>query len=393
MSQQHKIACTIMRGGTSKGLFFHEADLPEDQALRDRILLAAFGSPDPRQINGLGGSYSTTSKAAIIGPGREPGVDVNYTFGQVSVTAPLVDYRGNCGNISAAVGPFAVDEGLVAIQEPVTTVRILNTNTGKVIEAEVPVVDGQAAVEGECQIAGVPGSGARIRLGFVDPGGSVTGKLLPTGRVKDTLTVPGLPDIEASLVDAGNPGVFVRAQDVGLTATETPEALDALPGMLERLERIRSVAAVAMGLVDEAELAAKLSPAVPKIAVVTSPTTYQTPTGSTIRADSVDVVARIMSMQRTHRAYALTGAIALAAAVSVPGSIVAEAIGGQPGAINQIRLGHPAGTMNLEVITAQTNGRLQLLKITAERTARRLLDGYVYVPRRVWSMAEKASAI
>ena len=319
MSQQNKIPCTIIRGGTSKGVFFHEKDLPEDSSLRDEILLSAFGSPDPRQIDGLGGSYSVTSKAAIIGPGREPGIDVNYTFGQVSVTAPLVDYRGNCGNISSAVGPFAIDEGLVTAQEPVTTVRILNTNTGKIIEAEIPVVDGRAAIDGDCEIAGVPGTGARIRLGFVDPGGSVTGKLLPSGRTVDILNVPGLGEIQASLVDAGNPGVFVRAADVGLTATETAEELDTIPGMLDKLERIRSAAAVVMGFVDDVERATELSPAIPKMAVVAPSATYQVANGL-IHADAIDIVARIMTMQRTHRAYALTGAIALAAAASLPGT-------------------------------------------------------------------------
>jgi len=388
LSRQNKIPCTIIRGGTSKGIFFHEEDLPENTALRDKILLSAFGSPDPRQIDGLGGSYSITSKAAIIGPGQEPGIDVNYTFGQVSITAPLVDYRGNCGNISSAVGPFAIDEGLVAAQEPVTTVRILNTNTGKIIEAEVPVVDGRAAIDGDCEIAGVPGTGARIRLGFVDPGGSVTGKMLPTGRTVDILNVPGLGKIEASLVDAGNPGVFVRAADVGLTATETAEELDAIPDMLDRLERIRSVAAVAMGLVDDAERATELSPAIPKIAVVAPPTTHQGVNGL-IRAEAIDIVARIMSMQRTHRAYALTGAIALAAAASLPGTIIAEAAKIPSSNVTQIRLAHPAGSMNLEVFTAQTNGCKQVLKIIAERTARRLMDGYVYIPKRVWTARRK----
>ncbi len=391
MSQQIKIPCTIMRGGTSKGVFFHEADLPEDRAARDQILLAAFGSPDPRQIDGLGGSYSTTSKAAIIGPGRRPGIDVNYTFAQVSVVAPLVDYVGNCGNVSSAVGPFAIDEGLVQAEAPVTKVHILNTNTDKVIEAEIPVTDGRAAIEGDCRIAGVPGTGARIRLGFVDPGGSVTGKLLPTGRAREVLVVPGLGEIEASLVDAGNPCAFVRAADVGLKATETPEELDAIPGVLDRLEHIRSVAAVAMGLVDDAGRATQLSPAVPKIAVVAPPITYRDVGGSMVRAEDVDLVARIMSLQRTHRAYALTGAIATAAAAGIPSTIVAEAMGQKGGASGPFRLGHAAGRMTLEVVTAQTNGHTQLLKVIAERTARRLMDGYVYVPKRVWAGAKVAA--
>jgi hypothetical protein len=235
----------------------------------------------------------------------------------------------------------------------------------------------------------VPGTGARIRLGFVDPGGSVTGRLLPTGRAREVLRVPGLGEFEASLVDAGNPAVFVRARDVGLTATETPEALDEIPGMLDKLERIRSVAAVAMGLVAErdAARATELSPAVPKIAVVAPATPYQDVGGATIPAEDIDLAARIMSLQRTHRSYALTGAIATAAAAGIPETIVAEVLGQGAGASRQFRLGHPAGVMTLEVVTAQTNGHTQLLKVVAERTARRLMAGHVYVPKRVWAGA------
>ena len=390
MSQQVGVRCVIMRGGTSKGLFFHESDLPADRETRDRFLLAAMGSPDPRQIDGLGGTFSTTSKVAILSVARRPDIDVDYTFAQVSVTQALVDYVGNCGNISSAVGPFAVDEGLVSPAEPLTVVRILNTNTNKVIEAEVPVVDGQAAVEGDCRIAGVPGAGARIRLGFVDPGGSVTGKLLPTGRARDVLHVPGLGDFEASLVDAANPAVFVRAGDLGLTGVESAEALDAMPGLLDKLERLRGAAAQMMGLVEDAARATHLSPAVPKIAVVAPPAGYTTPTGETVRAEDVDLVARIQSLQRTHRAYALTGAIATAAAAGVPGSIVAEALGGAAG--QQFRLGHPGGTMNLEVVTARENGSTHLVKVVAERTARRLMEGQVLAPRRVWQAAAAVAA-
>jgi 2-methylaconitate cis-trans-isomerase PrpF len=386
MSQQIPIRAVMMRGGTSRGLFFLESDLPADRAQRDRILLAAFGSPDPRQIDGMGGSYSTTSKCAIIGPGTQPGIDINYTFAQVSVTAPLVDGRGNCGNISAAVGPFAIDEGLVPAREPVTVVRILNTNTGKVIEAEVPVIDGRAAIDGDCEIAGVPGMGARIRLAFVEPAGSVTGRLLPTGRPCDVLEVPGLGPVAASLVDAGNPVVFVRARDAGLTGLEAAEALDAAPGALDRLEHIRGAGAVAMGLVDDPARAAAVSPAVPKIALVTAPADFETAAGRRVLAGEVDLVARILSMGRAHRAYAITGALATAAAAGIAGTLVAEAAGRPAGAGRggRLRLGHPAGVMALEVVTGPAG---EVLKVVVERTARRLMDGQVYVPARIWQPA------
>ena len=338
---------------------------------RDAVLLAAFGSPDPRQIDGLGGSYSTTSKAAIIAPGRRSDVDVNYTFAQVSVMEPLVDYQGNCGNISSAVGAFAIDEGLIPAQEPLTTVRILNTNTNKIIEAEVPVVAGKAAVLGDCQIDGVPGTGAPIRLGFVDPGGSVTGKLLPTGNPVDKLDIPGFGTIDTSLVDAANPAVFVRAQDVGMTGTETAVAIDEQPQLLTLLEAIRSVAAEAMSLAR--------SPAIPKMAVVAPAMTYLAANDEKIGAKDVDMVARIMSMQRAHRAYALTGAIATAAASVIPETLVAESagqVGQRP--ISQFRLGHPAGTMMLEVVSAQENGRIHLQKVIAEANGQ-APDGWICV--------------
>jgi 2-methylaconitate cis-trans-isomerase PrpF len=378
-----------MRGGTSKGLFFYEKDLPPPGEWRDRVLLAAFGSPDPRQINGLGGATSTTSKAAIIAPANVEGIDVNYTFGQVSVNAPQVDYHANCGNISSAVGPFAVDEGLVPVEKPQTLVRIFNTNTGKLIEARVPVVDGGAgspglaAVEGETRIAGVPEPGACIAVTFVDPGGSVTGRLLPTGRVRERLTVSGWGKLEVSMVDAGNPAVFFRAADIGLKATEGPDELDGRQEILDLFEQIRCAAAVAMGLADDAATATKTTPSVPKVAAVAPPAAYRCTTGESIGAEELDLVALIMSMQRTHPAYALTGAVATSAAAALDGSIVAEVIGGTDKSHGRLRLGHPGGVMICGVAIDE-EGPEPRLRVTVERTARRLMDGYVYVPARLW---------
>jgi 2-methylaconitate cis-trans-isomerase PrpF len=383
MSQQTRIPCVVMRGGTSKGLFFHQKDLPDERVHWDAILLAAFGSPDPRQIDGLGGSYSTTSKAAIIRPSSRPNVDIDYTFGQVSVDAALVDYRGNCGNISSAVGPFAIDEGLVEITEPVTCVRILNTNTGKIIEAEVQVENGQAAVEGNCHIAGVPGTGSPIRMGFIEPSGSVTKKLLPTGRPIEVLRVPGVGDIEASLVDAGNPAIFVRAADVGMTARESAEDIDGQPELVHRLEAVRSAATVVLGFVDDITRATTESPAVPKMTMVAPPSSYQTAQGEWVEKESIDVTARIMSMQRAHRAFAITGSIATTAAAVIPGTIVSEASKDIVQQTGQLRLGHPAGTMCIEVTATQNSEQTHIHKIVVERTARRLMEGFVLVPNHV----------
>ncbi|MBN1318755.1 MAG: PrpF protein, partial [Anaerolineales bacterium] len=220
--EQKRIRCAFMRGGTSRGLFVMRNELPADPVMRDKVILRMYGSPDIRQIDGMGGADSLTSKLAIIGPPTRTDADVDYTFAQVSITKPLVDYKGNCGNISSAVGPFAIDQGLVEPVEPVTTVRIHQTNTDKLIIAQVPVVNGMARVEGDYKIDGVPGTGARIGLDFSDTAGAVTGSLLPTGHPMDRMDVPGVGPIDMTIVDAANPCVFVRAADLGIRGTETP---------------------------------------------------------------------------------------------------------------------------------------------------------------------------
>ena len=252
-----KIPAVYMRGGTSRCLVFHERDLPAPGPARDAVLLAALGSPDPngRQLDGLGGGISSLSKAVIIGPPTLPGADVDYTFAQVEVKKAFVDYAGNCGNCSSSVGPFAIDEGLVTARDGETLVRIHNTNTKKLIVAHVPVANGEAAASGDFELAGVAGRGARIALDFVDPGGAGTGRLLPTGRARDVIA-----GVEVSCVDATNPVVFVRARDLGLTGTETPQAVDADHDVSARLEKLRVEAGARMGMAESA--------AVPKIAFV-----------------------------------------------------------------------------------------------------------------------------
>ena len=260
------------------------------------------------------------------------------------MTRAAVDYRGNCGNISSAIGPFAIDEALLPAREPATVVRIHNTNTQKVIHAHVPVESGQAAVRGDFALDGVPGTGARIALDFLDPGGAVTGRLLPTGRAQDLLEVPGLGPVSASLVDATNPMVFVRAKDLGLDGTERPEDLDGRPGLPARLEAIRAAAAVRMGLARTPEEASRTSTAVPKIAIVAPPAAYRTLAGATVESDAVDLVARIVSMGKVHRAFALTGAMCLAVAARIPGTLPHEA-GALAGAAGDVRIGHPSGVL------------------------------------------------
>jgi hypothetical protein len=308
---QRRIPAVYMRGGTSRCLVFHERDLPAAGAARDRILLAALGSPDPygRQLNGLGSGVSSLSKACIIGPPTHSEAQVDYTFAQVEVKNAVVDYKGNCGNCSSSVGPFAIDEGLVEITGSTTTVRIHNTNTKKVIIAHVPVRDGEAAVEGDFELAGIAGRGARIALDFLDPGGAGTGRLLPTGSPREIID-----GIEVSLVDATNAVVFVRAKDVGVTGTESPTAIDDDGALSARLERIRVEAGRRMGITGSA--------AAPKIAMIAAPTTFTALDGVAYDPDAADVVGRAISMGNCHRAFPLTVAMCLGVAARIDGTVV-----------------------------------------------------------------------
>src|SRR5438046_3430475 len=273
-----KLPCAIYRGGTSKPIFFLADDLPKDANKRDQIVLEAFGTPDVRQIDGLGGADPLTSKVAYIGAPTVPDTDINYTFGYVGIVNPVIDYTGNCGNTSAAVGPFALLRGLIKPVEPVTKVRIYNTNTKKVILAEFQVRDGEFVSEGDFRIDGVPGSGSKILLDFIGSGGAVTGKLLPTGKVREEVKFPTLGTLEVSMVDAANPFVFVRAKDLGLRDDAPLEAVAADEPLLKKCAEIRSVVAEIMGIAKK-EDATRTSPGVPKIALISPPTTYQTPKG------------------------------------------------------------------------------------------------------------------
>jgi 2-methylaconitate cis-trans-isomerase PrpF len=363
---QRRVPAVYMRGGTSRCLVFHERDLPGPGAERDRILLSALGSPDPfgRQLDGLGGGISSLSKACIIGPASHPDADVDYTFAQVEVKAPVVDYKANCGNCSSSVGPFAIDEKLVAARDGETVVRIHNTNTKKIIVAHVPVRDGEAAVDGDFELPGVAGRGARIALDFLDPGGAGTGRLLPTGQVRERML-----DVEASCVDATNPMVFVRACDVGVTGTELPTAIDADRELMARLEAIRVEAARRMGIPGSAS--------VPKVALVAAPVRFTTLDGVTHDGGASDVVGRVISMGNCHRAFALTAAMCLGVAARIPGTVVHEATRGASG---DVRLGHPSGVLPIAAAVSTPGGAPRAEHVTVYRTARRLMEGYVRVP-------------
>ncbi len=390
---QAKIRTVIMRGGTSRGLFFREEGTPANPEARTWAILAAFGSPDSygRQIDGLGGATSLTSKAAIISKGTQPGIDVNFTFGQVGIEKPLIDMRGNCGNISSAVGPYAIDEGLVPCQAPVTQVRILNTNTQKVIVASMPTRNGHFEPEGEYAISGVPGTGSKIVLDFLDPGGAVTGKLLPTGQVRDMLHVPGIGHIEVSIVDAANPLVFCRSEDFGLSGQEVPEQIDTNQELLLRIGATRAAAGVAIGLADSIEEAIHSVPSVPKIAFVTRPRPYLQLDGVLREAADVDLIARIMSMGHLHRAYALTGAICTTVAAQIPGTLVHDVVSDRARDSGSLRLGHPSGVMDLSASLHKEGGRWYVEKASAARTARRLMEGDIYIPE--WLLGSRKQLV
>lgn len=378
---QHAIPAVFMRGGTSKAIIFHARDLPAAREAWTPIFAAAMGAPDPygRQLDGMGGGVSSLSKVCVVAPSSRADADVDYTFAQVAIRQAAVDYRQNCGNMSSAIGPFALDEGLVTAAGETTTVRIFNTNTGKIIHGTFPVEDGRARYDGDLAIPGVGGTGAPIRLDFLAPGGATTGKLLPSGAAMDPLAVPGLGRVEASLVDAANAAVFVRARDVGLAGTELPDTLEANPAILARLEAIRCAASVRMGIAPD-EAAARLIKGVPFVAIVAPPADAPTLSGETLRAAEMDLLARVISNGQPHRALPLTISLCTAIAARIEGTVVAEALSPGAGA-GVLRLGMPSGVLTVGAEVAREGGAWVARAGSFYRTARRLFDGRVWVPR------------
>jgi 2-methylaconitate cis-trans-isomerase PrpF len=383
---QIKIPASFWRGGTSRAVFFKEEDLSTyDAPTRDLIILAALGSPDPygRQIDGLGGGISSLSKVCIVGAaGPDSEADVTFRFGQVDVEQPVVEFAGTCGNMSSAIGPFAVDEGLVAAQEPITTVRVLSINTGQRYLCHVPVKDGRAEVEGEYTIDGVPGPSARIALEFLEPGGSLGQGLLPTGQVRETVTLADGRAFEVSIVDAGNPMVFVRAADLGSSATERPEEVDTNLSLHAALEEIRDHAAVRLGLAPDPATAHTQARAIPKVVMVAPPAGYQTTGGVALPAERIDLTVRMLSMGTCHRTLAGTAGICTSVAAAIEGTVVHEVTRPGAGAAGEVRIGHGAGVIDIGVKAERRPEGWHVVSVSTFRTARRIMDGRVYVPSR-----------
>ncbi|MEO6271261.1 MAG: 2-methylaconitate cis-trans isomerase PrpF [Lautropia sp.] len=385
-----EIPAVYMRGGTSKGVFFHAHDLPASRRERDALLLRIIGSPDPygRHSDGMGGATSSTSKVVIVSPSTREGCDVDYLFGAVSIDQPLIDWSGNCGNLAAAVGPFAIGEGVmdiaaIAVDDPAarlsngySRVRIWQQNLGRRIDAWVPMRDGLVIEEGNYAEDGVAFAGAEIRLEYLNP----ADRPLPTGAVRDVLQLADGTSVEATLIDAGNPTVFIPARAVGLTARETPEQVDRKPQLLQRLEEIRALAAVRMNLAASVEEASARRPATPKVAWVAPPVASVSSSGKAVAADAIDVLARILSMGKLHHAFTGTGSIALAVAAAIPGTVVSEAARTLPGV--PTRIGHLSGTMAVGAEVAFRNNQWRAEKCMMSRSARRLMRGVVYVAGR-----------
>lgn len=375
--QQVSVRALFMRGGSSRGAVFLEEDLPADPQERAALLLACYGSPDRRQIDGVGGSDPLTSKAAVVGRSLRPDADLDYTFLQIGIDRAMVSSGGNCGNMLAAVGPFAVLRGLVEPQEPETSVRIYTTNTGQVVTARFQVAGGYPCVEGEARVPGVPGTGSTIALDFGDCAGAVSGKLLPTGSVRDMVRL-GSREVAVSFVDAATPFVFVPASALGATGAETPAEIIADAALMADLEEIRGWAATVLGLVERREDAARLSPNIPRVIMVSAPQDYASPDGP-VRAQDMDVCVRQMAMQKPHNTLAVTGAVCSAVASRLPGSVVAELSRGKG---ERTLLGHPAGVLGVSARVVADGEGWRIERAAVERTARLLMAGELFAPRR-----------
>ena len=390
---QRKIPATYMRGGTSKGVFFRLQDLPEAArmpgAARDALLLRVIGSPDPygKQTDGMGGATSSTSKCVIIAPASVPDHDVDYLYGQVSIDSAFVDWSGNCGNLSTAVGPFAIANGFIPADRipdnGTVTVRIWQANIGKTILAHVPITDGQVQETGEFEVDGVTFPAAEIVLEFIDPSDDEGdgGSMFPTGNPVDDLDVPGLGTFKATMITAGIPTVFVNAADLGYDGTELQPAINEDKAALARLEAIRVAGALRMGLIEKAEQAATRQHT-PKVAFVAPARAYVSSAGKAVASGDIDLNVRAMSMGKLHHAMRGTASVAIATAAAVPGTLVNLAAGG--GARDAVRFGHPSGTLRVGASVAQVEGQWQVTRAVMSRSARVLMEGAVRVPANVF---------
>lgn len=370
----------FMRGGTSKGCMFLKEDLPAREEWDD-IFVQVMGSPDPKQIDGMGGCVSSNNKIVVVNKSDRPGVDVDYIVGQSIVGQSKIDYKSNCGNMTAATAPFAVEMGLVEnLTEPETIVHMYNLNTNKYIDVSVPVKDGQFNNEGTCSIAGVDGTAGELKVNFLNPAGSKTGKLFPTGQVKEVLELPD-GTIEATILDVSNPIVLVRAEDIGLQGTELPGAVDS-SAAAAKLEAIRGAACVKMGFAKDLKDATDNCPAVPKVGFVTGPQSFVDISSKSVDASEMDVCARVISVFKCHKACPLTSASSIAVAGMVPGTIVNEVVTLLDGQ-QTVRIGHPSGVMTMypymDDPTKEDINAIVVSGVAVQRTARRIMDGTVYV--------------
>ena len=380
--RQLKIPATFVRGGTSNGIAFRRDDLPPDREDWTEIFLAAMGSPDPnsRQLNGMGGGISSLSKIMVVEKSEMEGVDVDYTFCQVAPRDDWVAYTNICGNMASAVGPFAVDEGIVEVDGDEVCLRIRSTNTGVLFDTRFRLDDGLAEVDGEFELPGVSGTGSPVRNEFLDPGGANTSALLPTGNIIDELELPNGQKIEASLVDAALAVAYVNAEDIGATGKELPTEVDSDPELMEILEHLRCQAGVLMGLGDTLEDVHENSAVVPKICFVPPPQDNPSMSGDVLKADECDVTARMMSSFNCHRALPSTGSVCIAVAARIEGSTVHRATRTPDDPKDDVRVSHPSGILNVTADVELTDDGWQCNRVGVYRTQRRLFDGYVYVP-------------
>ena len=388
---QIKIPATYMRGGTSKGVFFRLQDLPASAQVpgqaRDRLLMRVIGSPDPygKQIDGMGAATSSTSKTVIISKSSRPDHDVDYLFGQVSIDQPFVDWSGNCGNLSAAVGPFAISNGFIDAsripENGTVTVKIWQANIGKTIISHVPVTNGAVQETGDFELDGVTFPAAEVQLEFMDPaaeeGDDGGGAMFPTGNLVDDLEVPGIGTLKATMINAGIPTIFVNAEAIGYTGTELQDAINGDAKALAMFETIRAYGAKRMGLIQNID-EAKTRQHTPKVAFVAKPSTYTASSGKTVDAGGVDLLVRALSMGKLHHAMMGTAAVAIGTAAAVPGTLVNLAAGG--GAREAVRFGHPSGTLRVGAQAAQLDGQWTVQKAIMSRSARVLMEGWVRVP-------------
>lgn len=372
-----RIPSVFMRGGTSKGLILKSNDLPADPIIRDRLITRIYGSPDVRQIDGIGGGTPLTSKLAIVGAASRRDADISYTFGQVSLEENKIDYRPTCGNMAAAVGLFAAEEGYVELTDSITIVRIFNTNTNNIIEAEIPVKNGKIQYDGTFSIDGVPGTSSCIMINYLETGGAITGNLLPTGNTKDSVKLDDGRKFDITVIDAANVIVFVHANQLNIKGTEIGKNFNRKE-LLNTLEAIRVEAGIRVGLIKDKTAVTPYSHALPKIAVVSHPQSYNTNTGDVINLNKIDIVGRYISMGTLHEAFAVSGGIGVAVAAQIPGTIIAELFNKLDK--QMVNIGHPSGTMRVEAKVEKKSLQYNVRRAAIGRTARRLMEGYSIIP-------------